>query len=82
MCLYPGEWIGRHAGGVFAEDFLFSLPDSGVEYTGHLSNASLHGPEWLAGGSVGAEASVVALIVFVAALLTLIFAYRQRGQVR
>jgi membrane protease YdiL (CAAX protease family) len=70
--------IGLHAGGVFAEDFLFSLPDSGVVYTGHLSNASLHGPEWLAGGSVGAEASVVAVIVFASALLTLLFGFRRR----
>src|SRR5579859_7333307 len=55
---------GVHAGGIFAEDFLFSAPDSGVRYAGHLWNASLTGPPWLTGGSVGPEGSVFAFASF------------------
>jgi membrane protease YdiL (CAAX protease family) len=50
--------VGMHAGFDFGETFLFSVPNSGAVFTGHLSNASLSGPAWLTGGSVGPEASV------------------------
>jgi len=71
--------VGLHAGGIFAEDFLFSLPDSGVVYTGHLSNALLSGPEWLTGGAVGPEASVLAAAVFFVAIIGLVVTYRTRA---
>src|ERR1700730_5921367 len=50
--------VGMHAAYDFGETFLYSVPDSGMLFPGHLSNASLHGPAWLTGGTVGPEASV------------------------
>jgi len=64
-----GLWfaVGMHAAFDFGETFLYSVPDSGVVLPGHLSDAVLHGPAWLTGGSVGPEASVfdfVLLFIF------------------
>ena len=50
--------VGMHASFDFGETFVFSVPNSGAVFEGHLSNAVLHGPSWLTGGSVGPEGSV------------------------
>lgn len=50
--------VGMHASFDFGETFLYSVPDSGVVFRGHLSNATLAGPAWLTGGSAGPEGSV------------------------
>jgi len=50
--------VGMHASFDFGETFLYSAPDSGVVFPGHLSNATLSGPVWLTGGSAGPEASL------------------------
>jgi len=50
--------VGLHAGFDWAESFLYSVPNSGEMLRGHLSNAVLHGPAWLTGGSIGPEGSV------------------------
>jgi len=50
--------VGMHASFDFGETFLYSVPDSGVVFPGHLSNATLAGPAWLTGGSAGPEASL------------------------
>jgi membrane protease YdiL (CAAX protease family) len=73
-----GLWfsVGLHAGGIFAEDFLLSVPDSGTVFTGHLLHASLQGPPWLTGGTVGPEGSVVTLAVFVLAFAAFALVYR------
>lgn len=58
--------VGMHAAYDFGETFLYSVPDSGMLFPGHLSNATLHGPAWLTGGTVGPEASLFDfLILFV-----------------
>jgi uncharacterized protein len=54
--------VGMHAAFDFGETFLYSVPDSGVVFEGHLSNASLHGPRWLTGGSVGPEGTVFSFL--------------------
>jgi CAAX protease family protein len=54
--------VGLHASFDFGETFLFSVPNSGVVFDGHLSNASLHGAKWLTGGSVGPEGSVFSFL--------------------
>jgi hypothetical protein len=41
----------------FGETFLYSVPDSGVVFPGHLSDSTLSGPAWLTGGTAGPEAS-------------------------
>lgn len=50
--------VGMHASFDFGETFLYSVPNSGFVAEGHLSNATLHGPAWLTGGTVGPEGSV------------------------
>jgi|SRR5579859_138964 len=55
--------VGMHATFDFGETFLFSVPDSGLVFPGHLSNASLHGPNWLTGGTPGPEGSVVDFLI-------------------
>jgi len=54
--------VGWHASFDFGETFLFSVPNSGVLYEKHLSNAVLHGADWLTGGTVGPEGSVFSFI--------------------
>jgi uncharacterized protein len=55
--------LGMHAAFDFGETFLFSVPDSGMIFPGHLSNATLHGPDWLTGGTPGPEASVFDFLI-------------------
>ena len=54
--------VGWHASFDFGETFLFSVPNSGVLYDKHLSNAVLHGPSWLTGGTVGPEGSIFSFV--------------------
>ena len=54
--------VGWHASFDFGETFLYSVPNSGIVFQGHLSNASLHGPTWLTGGTVGPEGSVFSFL--------------------
>ena len=63
--------IGIHFATDFEETFLFSPPTAKLQTAGHLLNSTLHGPMWLTGGSVGPEASVNGLIVFVVVFLLL-----------
>jgi uncharacterized protein len=55
--------VGMHAMFDFGETFLFSVPDSGMVFQGHLSNAMLHGPAWLTGGTPGPEGSVIDFLI-------------------
>ena len=61
--------VGWHAAFDFGETFLFSVPNSGNVFPGHLSNATLHGPVWLTGGTVGPEGSIFSFIIMAAAAL-------------
>lgn len=63
--------IGLHAAWDYAQSFVYSVPDSGVTVRGHLLNASLHGPGWLTGGTVGPEASALTFVVLAALFLAL-----------
>jgi len=65
--------VGMHASFDFGETFLYSVPDSGMMFPGHLSNATLAGPSWLTGGSTGPEASVCDFIV----LLVLFYVFHK-----
>lgn len=71
--------VGIHAGAVLAEDLVFSVPDSGVTYTGHLLASRLTGPSWLSGGDAGPEGSALALPVFAVMLGLLWLVYRRRS---
>jgi len=63
--------VGWHAAFDFGETFVFSVPDSGSVFPGHLSNSTLHGPAWLTGGPAGPEASIFSFVTMAA--LTLAF---------
>lgn len=69
--------VGLHASFDWGETFLFSVPNSGMIATGHLSNSALHGPRWLTGGTVGPEGSVMAFAVVGAAFILFNVLYRR-----
>jgi membrane protease YdiL (CAAX protease family) len=54
--------VGWHASFDFGETFLYSVPDSGMVFAHHLSNARLHGAAWLTGGTVGPEGSALGFV--------------------
>ena len=58
--------VGFHMSWDWGESYLYSVPDSGGMMTGHLLNSSFHGPDWLTGGSVGPEGSLLVFVVIVA----------------
>jgi len=58
--------IGFHMSWDWGESYLYSVPDSGNIAIGHLLNSSLHGPNWLTGGSVGPEGSYLVFAVIAA----------------
>jgi len=62
--------VGLHASFDFGETFLYSVPNSGNVFAGHLSDASLHGARWLTGGTVGPEGSVFSFLTM--AILALV----------
>lgn len=67
--------VGVHAASVLAEDFLFSVPDSGGVYTGHLVSSQFSRPAWLNGGAAGPEGSVLIFPLLVVGVALLWFAY-------
>ena len=74
--------VGIHAGVIIGEDLVFSVPDSGATYSGHLLASQLTGPSWLSGGDAGPEGSVLAIPVFAILFAALWFVYRPRGAAR
>jgi uncharacterized protein len=69
--------VGFHAAWDWGETFFYGVPDSGQVAPGHLFNATLSGPVWLSGGTVGPEASALCIILILA-LLT-VFSLLMRG---
>jgi membrane protease YdiL (CAAX protease family) len=59
--------VGFHTAWDWGETFFYSVPDSGMVSPGHLLSSSLRGSDWLSGGSVGPEGSVLCLVVIAAA---------------
>ena len=74
--------IGWHAAFDFGETFLYSVPNSGIVTTGQLSTASLHGPRWLTGGTVGPEGSVFDFVVLLLAFVVFDRLYCPRRRAR
>lgn len=67
--------VGMHAAWDWGESFLYSVPDSGTQTPGHLLRSSFHGQDWLTGGPVGPEASVLVFVVIAALFIVFHFAY-------
>lgn len=55
--------VGFHAAWDWGETFVYSVPDSGTLFPGHLLKSSFHGPTWITGGMVGPEGSVLCFVV-------------------
>jgi CAAX protease family protein len=66
--------VGFHAAWDWGETFFYSVPDSGTVYPGHLLSSSLRGPQWLSGGPVGPEGSLLCFVVM--GLAWVVFARR------
>ena len=67
--------VGFHAAWDWGESYLYSVPDSGGVSPGHLFKSSLHGPNWLTGGSVGPEGSVLIFVVLIVLWIAFDHAY-------
>jgi membrane protease YdiL (CAAX protease family) len=55
--------IGFHAAWDWAQTFFYGTPDSGLLGVGRFLNSSVHGPNWLTGGSAGPEGSIFAMVI-------------------
>ena len=67
--------IGMHAAFDFAAIFIYSGPNGGEFARDRLLNASFYGPDWLTGGSLGPEASLLAFPVIAASFAAMHFLY-------
>ena len=71
--------IGLHAAWNFTQGGVFGAAVSGTSSKGLLVG-SLSGPEWLTGGAFGPEASLVSIIVCMAAAAAMFVLARRRGR--
>jgi uncharacterized protein len=73
--------VGAHAGWDWGQSFFFGVNDSGLQVPGHLFNPHVsQGPDWLTGGSVGPEGSVVTLVLWVLMTIFFLTLYRTRRE--
>jgi hypothetical protein len=73
--------VGAHAGWDWGQSFFFGVNDSGIQVPGHLLNPHLaKGPDWLTGGTVGPEGSVLTLILWVLMTALFLWLYRKRRE--
>ena len=72
--------IGTHIAWNFTQGGIFSVAVSGGESRGLLQSRMI-GPDWLTGGAFGAEASVVALVLCLAAGIVLLILAVKKGNV-
>ena len=70
--------IGIHAGWDYAESFVFGVSDSGTPpLAGAIFHPTSHGSDWLTGGTVGPEGSVL-VVVPLLAIVVVSFVLRRR----
>jgi len=72
--------VGAHAGWDWGQSFFYGVNDSGTPAVGHLLSSHIQGPDWLSGGSVGPEGSVLSSLLLI--LMTILFfaLYRERQE--
>lgn len=70
--------VGFHAAWDWGETYFYSVPDSGMVAPGHLLSSSLRGPDWISGGTVGPEGSLLCFIVMALVWLAFDRAYPRR----
>ena|SRR5579862_4378551 len=69
--------VGFHLGYDWGQTFLYGVPNSGLLPSQSLLKASLSGPRWLTGGTVGPEASIFCPIVLAIVAIVFSLKYRQ-----
>jgi uncharacterized protein len=69
--------VGFHMSWDWGETFLYSVPDSGTLFPGHLLKSSFHGPRWLTGGVVGPEGSALCFVVIAIVWIAFARTYRE-----
>jgi uncharacterized protein len=67
--------IGFHAAWDWAETFFYGTPDSGLLGLGRFLNSSVQGPNWLTGGSVGPEGSILAILILLLCAILIHFRF-------
>lgn len=72
--------VGAHAGWDWGQSFFYGVSDSGVQAAGHLFNPRTQGPDWLSGGSVGPEGSIVTLLFLALMTAAVLLLYRPRRE--
>jgi uncharacterized protein len=72
--------IGFHAAFDFGAIFVYSGPNGGRLAPDRLLTATFHGPDWLTGGKLGPEASMLVFPVIVAMFLAFHFLYRAMAE--
>lgn len=71
--------VGFHATWDWGESFFYSVPDSGTISPGHLLSSKLYGPQWLSGGTVGPEGSLLCFVVIALSWIVFERTHRKRG---
>jgi uncharacterized protein len=71
--------VGAHAGWNWGQSFFYGVSDSGMRAQGHLLEPAFQGPDWLTGGTVGPEGSVITLVLWVLMAFLFVMLYRRRG---
>jgi len=72
--------IGFHAAFDFGAIFVYSGPNGGRLAPDRLLTATFHGPDWLTGGKLGPEASMLVFPVILAMFLAFHFLYRATAE--
>jgi membrane protease YdiL (CAAX protease family) len=67
--------VGFHAAWDWAETYFYGTPNSGLLGSGRFLSTSVHGPNWLTGGSAGPEGSIVTLLTLVLCALLIHFRF-------
>jgi uncharacterized protein len=68
--------VGFHIGYDWGQTFFYGVPNSGFTPSHNLFNVTVKGPQWLTGGTVGPEASVICPLVL--AVVAILFSLRHR----
>jgi membrane protease YdiL (CAAX protease family) len=67
--------VGFHAAWDWAETYFYGTPNSGLLGAGRFLSTSVHGPNWLTGGSAGPEGSIITLFTLVLCALAIHFRF-------
>ena len=69
--------VGFHLGYDWSQTFFYGVPNSGFTPSHNLFNVTLNGPQWLTGGTVGPEASVICPLVLAAVAILFSLRYQE-----